>query len=161
MNNKAQMQLIEVVLTAVMIFLALYFVKILDFPTQTDIVKEDTLQSYGDSVLESLASLPDDETGEYNSLLAYYTDLSSLRSFVYIEFKNDIDNRLPEDIIYKVFKLNISKLYDNPDESLENCKTDLITPTYWVNEESRSSRIVVINGFVYEVVLCMFFNVGG
>ena len=155
------MQLIEVILTAVMIFLALYFVKVLDFPTQTDIVKDNVLQSYGDSVLESLASLPDDETGEYNSLLAYYTDLSSSSSLVYLDFKDDIDSRLPEDIIYKVFKINITKLHDEPNEPIENCKTDLITPTYWLNEESRSYRIVVINGYVYEVVLCLFFNVGG
>jgi len=159
MDDHAQMELIEVILAAAMILLALYFVKNIEIAPQTDIEEENNLKVYGDNVLESLASIPD-TTGEYHSLLAYFVAKANGNNVYTTWLLNNVSSRLPSNMFYQIYKLNVSKLVGESGETFESCKTVLYEPSVWVKEESRSSRIVVTDGYIYEIVLSLFYNIG-
>ena len=154
-NNKGQMQLLEVILVAGMLLVALYFVRGVDISAQTSVENENKLDELGDTILESLAAKPSPYS-YYNSLLALYISSSSYYSI----FENYVSTVLPEGTIFKIDKIDMTEFTHNPTASLDDVTTNIYTPDIWLGEEARVSRLVLVGDTVYKVVLSMWINVG-
>lgn len=158
MNNSAQIHVFEVIFVVLMFIMALFFVKSIEVSTHATIEKENELEKVGESILAGLAGQAA-QYEEYSSLLAYYIDPNDSSNAN--ELRNLVDAVIPESILYKILRVNISKIMCNSNVTIENCTDVLYEPLIWIGEDARVSRIVVLRGFVYEVVLCMWINLRG
>ena len=152
MNDSAQMNVLEVIIVAGILIAGLYFVRGMEFSARSVEENENQLESLGESILNNLASTPD-PSDEYSSMLAKY--ISSTAQ--YANFTDDINNTFPTGTLYKVERVDMSKMF-HENAALENCTGTIYEPVVWVQDESRVSRIVVSDGTVYEVVISLWFN---
>ena len=154
-KNKAQVHILEVIIVAGMLLMALYFVKSFDFSPRSVVAKENKLESIGISILEGLESIPDPDE-EHSSLLARY--LSEPDKYSY-DLSNYTSDNLPIGTLFRITRINVSYLHDHvnnpiPSEYIKNIHNSDI----WIGEESIASRIVVIDGSVYEIILSMCYT---
>jgi len=152
-NNDAQMQLLEVILVAGMLFVALYFVRGIDIVSNTNVESDNKLQDLGNSILESL-SAQSSSYSYYNSLLAYYADYDNGG------FANYVRAVLPEGTIFKITSIDMTNLTKNIDATISSSTETIYDPDLWLGEEARASRLVVIGDRLYDIVLYMWFNTG-
>lgn len=156
-NNKGQMQILEVIIVAGMIFIALFFVKNMDVSSYSNIEKENRLETLGEGAFKNLENQPDPYGNYDNKLIAYIKYDMRGNSFLQREF----DSILPEGTLYKLSVFSISELVHNFSAYQEEI-TEILAGSYvWIGEETRVSKLVVIEDEVYEVVLSMWFNSGG
>jgi len=158
MNNSAQIHVLEVIIVAGMLLMSLYFVRSFEFTPNISTTQENELKVLGNGILKSIEGVPDNQ-GNYPSLLARYVSDVSNNEFI-DEFKDYVNRSIPEGTLYQISRINITKLSQHPERSIkDNTITDILTPEIVkVGKEAISSRIVVIDGFVYEVELMMFFT---
>jgi len=151
-----QMHVLEVVIAVAMIFAALFFISTMEVSSYTTIEKENKLQTLGESILENLESRSSTNEG-YDNFLNYCLTSLYGSSTLYRE----LTLNLPEGTLFRVNQINMSKLFHNSSVSVEDC-TELVTGSaIWIDEETRVSRIVVIDDYIYEIVLSMWLNAGG
>jgi hypothetical protein len=160
MNNSAQMNVLEAVLVVGMLFLSMYFVSTIEVSFHTTVEEENNFEILARGILKSLGD-ESDSSGNYNSLLAkYISDIEGdpdsnskdmLRTYIRSVF--------PEGTMFTILKVNYSKIIQNASATLSDC-TDYIGPNYgfWMNDAARASRIVVADGFVYEIIISVWFN---
>ena len=159
MNNSAQIHVLEVIVVAGMLLTSLFFVRTFEFTPNITTTEENELEILGDGILANLESVPDN-LGQYPSLLArYISDSESIFPYVF-EFSEYVNASLPDGTIYEISRIDITKYSTYPDRSI---KDPTITETPYVakvkvGREAISSRIVVIEGNVYEVTLTMYFT---
>ncbi len=159
-NNNGQMQLLEVILVAGMVLISLFFVRSLNISLQTSTVeRENKLEQIGDSILESLASR-DSSNGDYSELGYYIKYFLETGRFKW-DFEDYIELSLPSDSLYTIYIVNMTNFSFNPHSGIDNHLEYIYSPDYWIVEEACSSRIVVVDGFVYEIYLGLWFNIGG
>ena len=160
MNNSAQIHVLEVIIVAGMLLMSLFFVRTFEFTPNIKTTGENELELLGDGILENLESVPD-SLEQYPSLLARYIYKKALGYFPYIdEFTDYVNLSLPDGTLYEITRIDITEYSKHPERSIKN---PLITETLKsapvkVGKEAISSRIVVIDGCVYEVVLTMYFT---
>lgn len=156
MDDKAQISLLEVILVTGMILMALYLIKTQEISSSELIESESRFETVANSVLTNLAS-KSDPYGEYASLLArYISDETGEAGFL----KAYISSSFPIGTMYKILRINYSKLFTNGSASFNDCVTPLYEPGVWIEDDARVSRIVSADGYVYEIVLCVWFNIG-
>ena len=179
MNNSAQIHVLEVILMSGIMLMALYFIGNFEAPTHSTIGKENSLESLGGGILSSLDGIPDpgyeDDNLYYSSLLARYiyeireeidNDLDHyhlLPSIEELQSLNDyFETNLPEGTLYQLSYINISKmskdgLSANP---IDYYTKELYNPSsvLLIGEKISTSRIVVIDGYIYNLVLRMSFT---
>lgn len=152
--NKAQVHILEVIIVAGILLVSLYFIRGFDFTPSSVVTGSNSLKQKGLNIISRLENIPDPE-GELSSILSRYMynalkgDNSSLNAY--------ISNSLPKDIIYETFIVNISKMSKYA-ESVDNCKTVVYEPVVKIGEKTSISRVVVIDGYIYEIDLGMWFN---
>jgi len=158
MNDHAQMNVLEAVIVVGMLFLALYFVSAMDVSSHTTVEEENNFEILSRGILRSLGET-DDPT--YNNLLAkYISDINKDPDHISkARLINYITSVFPKGTIFTILNVNYSKIIHNASASLEDCKT-YIGPNYgfWMEDAARASRIVVVNGFVYEIIISVWFN---
>ena len=157
MNNKAQIHVLEVIIVAGMLLSSLYFVRTFEFTPNITTTEENELEILGNGILENLEGVPD-ITGEYPSLLArYVTDENGV--FIYSgEFINYVNLSIPDGTLYEITRIDITELSKHPEKSVRDYTENVKPLSVKVGKEAIASRIVVINGCVYEVVLTMYFT---
>jgi len=153
-DNDAQLQVLEVILVAGMLLISVYFIRGIDIVSQSNVEKENKLESMGDSLLESLAAQPD-SNGRYNSLLAYYCRVGTS------SFANYVEQVLPEGTIFKIERIDLTRLVTNQETTIKDATFEIYSPDIWFDDDAKSSRICVVDGTVYRIVLSMWFNSGG
>jgi len=167
MNDKAQWQLIEVILVAGMLFAAMYLVRSANVTVYKSIEEENPLKTQAYEALESIASQPAPKGKDNHNLLSYWAEenweLSSVNNF-----KEEIKRFFPSEsnIDFNVTKVNITKSKEEG-LSLEECSITINSEEYWIKSGSCSaSRIVVVdkpsepNGkdYVYKIILSLWYN---
>jgi hypothetical protein len=154
MNNSAQIHVLEVIIVAGMLLMSLFFVRTFEFTPNITKTEENELEILGNGILTSLEGIPDD-LEQYPNLLARYatTDYKD-------EFKDYINRSLPYGTMYEILRINISYMHKHPEISImEDPPTkELKSAQVKVGKEARCSRIVVIDGIVFEVVLTIYFT---
>jgi len=164
-NNSAQIHVLEVIIVAGMLLMSLYFVRTFEFSPNIKTTDENELEILSEGILKSLEGVPDSEE-HYPSLLARYLTTpyrNDDETFPYKEnFVSYVERSIPEGTLFEILRVNITKLKENPDLSIRN---DHITK--YVNKievkvgtEASSSRIVVIDNTIYEVVLTLYLTLG-
>lgn len=162
MNNSAQMNVLEAVLVVGMLFLAVYFVSAMEVSSHTTVEEENNFEILARGILRNLGDLSD-SSGNYNSLLAkYITDIENLPKGApdYRQHLRDyIASVFPEGTLFTILRVNYSKIIQNASATLSDC-TEYIGPNYgfWMNDAARASRVVVADGFVYEIIISVWFN---
>jgi len=155
MDNSAQIHVFEVIIVAGMLFMSLYFVRSFDVSLNITKTEENELEILGNGILTNLEGIPDN-LEQYPSLLARYATVDYID-----EFTDYVNTSLPEGTLYKISLINISYLNKHPDTPIGN-EPSPTNPLYSVpveiGKEASSSRIIVIDGVVYEVVLTMYFT---
>ena len=159
-NNLAQAQVLEAILVAGLLLTSLYFVRSLDITSSSVVESGNRLETQANGILESLEGEPDTD-GDNSSLLAKlvksYLDLGGLNRYNN-EIIQRIDDGLPEGTLYKLILVNISKMFYNGSTLIQNCIETMFEHSVWINEGVRASRYVVVNGFVYEIIISMWVN---
>ena len=151
MDNKAQVHVLEVVLVAGMLLVSLYFVKTFDISPNSVISKENKLVAVGDGILSSLEGVPD-PTDEYNNLLARYADGTDID-----EFTAYINSSVPDGTQYEINVINVSYMSKTSDATIASSSTTLYNAAFKIGAEAYASKVVVINGLVYKIVLQLYF----
>lgn len=161
MNDRAQMNVLEAVIVVGMLFLTLYFVSAMDVSSHTSVEEENSFEILSRGILKSLGEA-NDPTG--NNLLAkYINDIENGPDNISRESRNRLRNYIssvfPKGTVFTILKVNYSKIIHNASASLSDCET-YIGPNYgfWMEDAARASRIVVVNGFVYEIIISVWFN---
>jgi len=154
MDNSAQIHVFEVIIVASMLFMSLYFVRSFDVSLNISKTEENEFEIFGNGILTNLEGIPDN-LEKYPSLLARY----ATREYIN-EFTDYVNRSLPEGTLYEISSINISYLNKYPHTPIgkDPPTTPLYSAPVEIGKEASSSRIVVINGFVYEVVLTMYFT---
>ena len=152
MNNSAQMNVLEVIIVSGILIIGVYFVRGMEFSSRSVEETENQLEVFGDSILNNLAATADSDQ-EYPSLLTKYISSPDY----YDDFTDAINNTFPTGTIYKVERVDLSKMF-HENAPIENCTETIYEPPVWVEDEGRVSRIVVSDGTVYEVVISVWFN---
>jgi len=158
MNNDAQVHILEVIIVIGLLLVSLYFAKSFDFSPHSVISKENRLETLGNGMLASLEGTID-PSEEYNNLLARFVYMNGSGVF---EFANDftdyVNDSIPEGTLYDISVVNISKMSKYSDETVASSTKKIYSSAdVKIGTEAYSSRIVVIDGYVYEVVLSMCF----
>lgn len=152
-NNNAQVNILEVILVAGLIFSALFFIQSLTVPSFPESYHTKKLKSRVDTALTSLDSTPDDE---YHSLLVKYlirntsSDRSSFNSYLF-------ESTYPS-YGYNIYLINLTKMYRNStatESEYKNLYLSYDPPQ--IGRKTQSSRIFVHNGFIYEVLIEMWY----
>ena len=158
MNNSAQIHVLEVIIVAGMLLMSLFFVRTFEFTPNIKTSEENELEVLGNSILSNLESVPDN-LGQYSSLLARYISKNETGKLQYIyEFTDYINESIPSGAIYEISLVNISDLSVHPEKSMTLVTITLIQATVKIGKEAHCSRIIVIYGSIYEVVLTIFFT---
>ena len=154
MNNSAQIHVLEVIVVAGMLLMSLYFVRTFEFSPNITTTEENELEILGNGLLTSLEGVPDN-LGLYPNLLARYTT----DDYKY-EFTDYVNRSIPDGTLYEISLINISEYNKHPEKSIkDDTITDpIVESQVKVGKEARTSRIIVINSYVYEVVLTMYFT---
>jgi len=155
MNNSAQIHVLEVIVVAGMLLTAIYFVRSFEFTPNITTTEENELEILGNGILTSLEGVPDN-LEQYPSLLARY--VSEDYEEYMDEFTDYINRSIPDGTVYEISRIDISKLSEDPSVSIKHTSIteSLKDAPVKVGREAHSSRIVVIDGCVYEVVLTMY-----
>lgn len=151
MNNSAQIHVLEVVIVAGMLLFSLYFVRTFEFAPHSIVDRENKFEILGDSILASLESVPSSHEN-YSNVLAEYVGLVDSKNF-----SAHVNTTLPEGAFYNISAVNISKMHKYA-EIERNCRTAIYGSPVRIGEETSSSRIIVIDGYVYEVKLDIYFT---
>ena len=154
-DNLAQMQVLEAIVVVGLILTSLYFVQNLNITSYSIIHSDNRLETLGRGVLISLESKPDPSG---NSSLLEKCVREYINKGEYTTFKRYIDDGLPSGTVYKILLINISELTHNKSATIDNCTEVIYMPPLWVDEGFRSSRLVVVDGYIYNVILSMWFN---
>ncbi len=176
MNNNAQIHVLEVILMSGIMLMALFFISNFEAPTHSTIGKENSLESLGEGILTSLDGIPDpgyegDDT-YYSSLLAryvyeirkeipddpvdYYHILPTIEELQ--DLNEYFDSSLPEGTLYQLSLIDVTKM------SHEGLTVDYTISLHdpsvvvLIGEKISTSRIVVIDGHIYNLVLRMSFT---
>jgi hypothetical protein len=176
MNNSAQIHILEIILMSGIMFMALFFISNFEVPTHTTIGKENSLESLGEGILTSLDGIPDpgyegDDT-YYSSLLARYVhEIVVKRGSPYnlepeeIEELQDLNeyfaSSLPEGTLYNLSLIDVTKMSREglSGKTIGYYTDSLHDPSVvLIGEIISTSRIVVIDGHIYNLVLCMSFT---
>ena len=182
MNNNAQIHVLEVILMSGIMLMALFFINNFEAPTHSTIGKENSLESLGAGIITSLDGIPDpgheDEDTYYSSLLARYVheihsqypDLvnknptkEQLDAIPELQDLNEyFDSSLPEGTLYQLALIDITEmskigLSGNPIEDYTYPWYDK-SSVFLIGEIISTSRIVVIDGHIYNLVLRMSFT---
>lgn len=159
MNDKAQIHVLEVIIVAGMLLSSLYFVRTFEFTPNITTTEENELEILGRGILTNLEGVPD-IYGEYPSLLArYVTDDNGV--FIYSDNLIEYVNlSLPDGTLYEITRISITEFSQHPEKSIKDPSiTKEVKPlSVKVGKEAIASRIVVIEGSLYEVVLTMYFT---
>lgn len=153
-GNKAQVHILEVIIVAGILLVSLYFIRGFDFTPSSIVSGSNSLKQKGLNIVTRLENIPDLQ-GELSNILSRYMykalkgDNSSLNNY--------ISNSLPEDIIYEISIVNISKMSKYA-ESIGDCQTFVYKPVIKIGEKTSVSRVVVIDGYIYELDFGMWFN---
>ncbi len=150
MNNSAQIHVLEVIVVAGMLLMSLYFVRTFEFSPNITKTEENELEILGNGILTSLEGVPDN-LEQYPSLLARYSTIDYKD-----EFKDYVNRSLPYGTMYEISLVDISEFSKHPENSINDHTTILKEALVKVGKEARSSRIIVIDGNIYKVVLTMF-----
>ena len=161
MNNSAQIHVLEVIIVAGMILMSLYFVRSFEFTPNITTTEENELILLGTGILANLEGVPDIH-GEFNSLLARYVFAPSDNDvYPYInELIDYVDLSLPDGTLYEITRVNITEYSVHPEKSIKDASITrtMVSAPVKVGHEAVASRIVVIDGVIYEVVLTMYFT---
>lgn len=152
MNNSAQIHVLEVIIVAGMLLMSLYFVRVFDISSNITTTGENELEILGNGILTSLEGVPDN-LEQYPSLLARYATAEYID-----EFRDYVNRSLPDGTLYEISLIDISYMSKNPSDPIGDATTSLHDAPVKVGKEARSSRIIVIDGLVYEIMLTMFFT---
>ena len=155
-NDDAQIHVLEVIIVSGMLLTTLFFVKSFDFTPSTVASKENRLATIGDSILTSLESTPD-PSGEYNSLLARYTNPNALPSDV-SGFIDTVRNSLPYGSLFEISVINVSNIAISSTATIQSSTFTIYSPPAKAGTEAVASKVVVINGFVYELNLEIYYT---
>jgi len=153
LNSKAQVHILEVVIVAGILLVTLFFINGFDFTPKSVLVETDTLESRGLSLLSRLESIPDIEK-QYSTQLARYIYDSihgDNESFI-----NYMKNSLPSDMIYSLSVVNISDMSKEA-KSIDQSRIEIYNPPVEIGEKVFCPRVVVIDGFIYELELNIWF----
>ena len=179
MNNSAQIHVLEVILMSGIMLMALYFIGNFEAPSYSTIGKENSLESLGGGILTSLDGIPDpgyeDDSQYYSSLLAryiyeireeiddvtvHYSILPTIEELQSIN--NYFETNLPEGTLYQLSYINISKMSKDglSAHPIDYYTKELYNPSsvILIGEKISTSRIVVIDGYIYNLVLRMSFT---
>jgi len=157
MNNKAQIHVLEVIIVAGMLLSSLYFVRTFEFTPNITTTEENELEILGNGILQNLEGVPD-VYGEYPNLLARYVDKDQ-GAFIYRDdFTEYVDLSLPDGTLYEITRIDITEFSQYPSKSIRDFTEDVKELNVKVGKEAIASRIVVVDGCVYEVVLTMYFT---
>lgn len=150
MNRKAQIHVLEVIIVAGMLFTALYFVRGLSTSTYSSVYEPNSLKTRADTALTALDNEPNSN---------YHT---SLTQYIAENMTNSFSSRLRSSISpcygFTVYVYNITNMYRNSSVSLEENKDIFIDQ--WspkVGDKTHASRMIVYDGFVYEVVMELWY----
>lgn len=152
MNNSAQMNVLEVIIVSGILIVGLYFVRGMEFSSRSVEETENQLEVLGESVLNNLASKPDTHEGYSNALSRHISSKEH-----YSNLTDEINSTFPLGTLYKVEKVDMSKMF-HENAAIINCTETIYEPPVWIQDETRVSRIVVSGGTVYEVVITLWFN---
>ncbi len=153
-TNNGQMHVMEAVIVAGLIFSALFFISNMEVSSYTTIEKQNKLKQLGAKILEN-AEAKEDSTGNYDNFLIYCVE----ENINYLYY--DLVSSLPEGTLFRLTVVNMSKLFHDNSASYNDCIYTSIGTDIWVDEETRVSRIIAFNGFIYEIVLQLWLNTGG
>ncbi|MCK4364744.1 MAG: hypothetical protein KAW45_01700 [Thermoplasmatales archaeon] len=157
MNNSAQIHVLEVIIVAGMILTSLYFIRTFEFTPNIITTEENELELLGTGILANLEGVPD-TLGEYNSLLArYVSEDEGYFSYKY-DFIEYVDLSLPSGTLYEITRIDITEYSKHPEDSIKDHTEDVAPAAVKVGNAAVASRIVVIDGCIYEVVLTMYFT---
>ncbi|MEF8879432.1 MAG: hypothetical protein V5A64_03460 [Candidatus Thermoplasmatota archaeon] len=148
-NDSAQIQVLEVIIVAGIIFASLYFIQGLTSPTFPESYQKKPLKTRVKSAIDSIDSVPDDE---YRSLLVRYMVENTT------ENKRTLGNRIWNLIFpsygYHIYKYNLSKMYKNSSATVDDYRTLYVTNNPpEVGKKVQASKIFVHDGYLYEIVV--------
>lgn len=148
-DSSAQANMLEVVMVAAMLFATLFFVQSLHSVAYEETHEKNILKEKGYSALTSLDSYP----YEKYSLLEKYIKHNETGNFT-----NFIYARIFPSMAYNVYIYNISMMFSNSGANATAYKTTwqrLDAPK--VGEIQQAHRLFVSDGYVYEIVLEMWY----
>ena len=151
MNNSAQVHVLEVVIVAGLLLFSLYFVRTFEFAPSSIVDRENKFEILGESILASLESVPS-SYDNYSNVLAEYVGMNDAKNF-----SAHVNATLPEGAFYNITVVNISAMHKFA-KTQEECSTFLFRSIVKVGQETVSSRIVVIDSYIYEVQLKIYFT---
>ena len=157
MKDYAQMNVLEAVLFVIMLLTAVYFVKSMDVSSHTTVDEENQFEKMSKGILRSLGEEPD-LSGEYSSKLAYYINYLENVDENDARFYNYVNSVFPSGTMFRILKVNCSKMMHNATATLDDCTERLYGYSFWSDDNARASRIVVVNGFVYEIIISVWFT---
>jgi len=149
-NRKAQVHILEVIIVAGMLFTALYFVRGLSTSTYTSVYEPNLLKTRADTALSTLDNDPHDI---YHTKLTKLIVTNDARNF-----SSSIIGAIRPCYGYSVYVYNITNMYRNSSVNLEGNKNTFINQ--WapkVGDKTQTSRLIVYDGYVYEVVLELWY----
>jgi len=152
MNNSAQMNVLEVIIVSGILIVGLYFVRGMEFSSRSVGETENQLEVLGESILNNIASRPDNYEGYSSALSRYISNKDH-----YSNFTDEINSTFPLGTLYKLEKVDMSKMF-HENLAIINCTETIYEPPVWIQDEARVSRLVVSDGTVYEVVITLWFN---
>lgn len=158
-NNYAQIHVLEVIIVAGMVLMSLYFIRSFEFTPNITTNEEKELELLGTGILANLEGVPD-VYGEYNSLLARYVTNQGNYYPYEDQFSEYVDMSLPDGTIYEITRVDITEYSAHPEKSIKDpgITETIAEASVKVGNEAVASRIVVINGRIYQVVLTMYFT---
>jgi hypothetical protein len=142
------MDVLEAVLVAAMIFITLFFVQGLNITVYEGVREKNIIRDLGISALESEDNKP---ASGYNSQLVEYLMTNDTANF-----SQTIFNKIFPSISFKVYLYNISRMFsDSVFKNSDYLWYEMESP--YVGEGSQAYRIFVHDGYIYEIVLQMWY----
>lgn len=153
LNNSAQVNILEVVIVAGMIFAALFFLQSLTVPSFPESYHTKMLRSRADTALISFDTRSDDE---YHSLLVRYlmTDDGKVKEKFFLEFFNFTFPSYG----FSIYLINLTKMYENSTYNEKDYKELYVTSNPpQIGVKTQASRIFVNDGILWEVLIEMWY----
>ena len=150
-KTSAQMLVLEGVLVAAMIFTTLFFVQGIQTIVYKSVKETNVLKEKGDSALTSLDNFPAE--GYHTRLTQYFitNDIFNFSNYIYSSI-------FPPGIAHRVYIYNISLMFSNSTLDINKYKTLWYTfDTPEIGEETQVHRFFVYDGFLYDIVLDMWY----
>ncbi len=163
-NDNAQVNVLEIIIVAGLIFASLYFIQGLSTPNYPETTEKSQLKTRMDSALKSIDAmkpLNKSQQGVYDSALVeciFENNTYVPRTSPPISYRNYLisylNNYMSPTYAFNIYVYNISEMQKNSTISeVEYKDTFYTSDVLKIGLKSQSSRIFVNNGYIYEVMI--------